>query len=87
MGSNPVKGGRLEPGVWKTVLTGWGYYSVMYTTKGSAFPLEARFRPLGGTQVLKDGQRFVFSVNVYGELAFRSARGGEWSLAPNVLPR
>lgn len=87
MGSNPVKGGRLEPGVWKTVLTGRGYYSVMYTTKGSAFPLEARFRPLGGTQILKEGQRFVLSLNVYGELAFRVGPWWEWVLAPNVLPR
>lgn len=59
MGSNPVKGGRLEPGVWKTVSTGWGYCSVTYRTLGSAFPLEARFRPIGGTQTLREGQVFV----------------------------
>ncbi len=87
MGSNPVKGGRLEPGRWKTVLTGWGYYSGTYRTKGDAFPLEARFRPIGGTQILREGQVFVFSAVGYAELAFRSAHGGLWSIMPLVLPR
>lgn len=81
MSTNPGRNGTLQPGAWKTVMTGWGKYKLRYQAAGSAFPVEARFRP-GGTRTLLNADAFDFSVIGYAELAFRSNRGGSYTIVP-----
>jgi hypothetical protein len=73
--------GNLNPGQWKTVMTGWGRYTVRYRAWGLALPVRATFT-FGGDQTLQNGQEFEFAVWGYSRVRFRSDSGGPYTIDP-----